>query len=144
MPVIFDRPPATSFPPDAPQHDRSALDRPHWLPVIGLALLVLALGVVTGVLPLPQQDLATLLHLPGASVFGPAFVEPAQSLPPTPSVDAAAGDTLIVPSACTENSRTLVGQSLDVGPNDWVCGNVTVFAGRTTVEGRVGGNVTDV
>ena len=144
MPVITDRPSATSPTPDPPQRDRPPSDRPHWFPVIGLSLLVLALGVVTGVLPLPQQDLAPLLRLPGASAIGPAIMQPAQSLPPTPGVDASAGDTLIAHSPCTENSRTVFGQSLDVGRNDWVCGNVTVFGGGTTVEGRVGGNVTDV
>jgi hypothetical protein len=130
--------------PAVPHDDRPSIDRSHWFAAIGLSLLLLVLGVVTGVAPLPQQGLALLVRLPGMSAFGPAFVQPVRSVSPSPGVGGSAGDALIAPAACTENSRTMVGQSLDVGRNDWVCGNVTVFGGGTTVEGRVGGNVTDV
>jgi hypothetical protein len=144
MPVITDLPPAHSPTPAVPPDDRPAIDRSHWLAAIGLSLLLLALGVVTGVAPLPQQGLALLVRLPGMSAFGPALVQPVRSISLSPGVGGSAGDALIAPAACTENSRTVLGQSLDVGRTDWVCGNVTVFGGGTTVEGRVGGNVTDV
>jgi hypothetical protein len=144
MPAIIDLPPATSPPPDAQHHDRSSIDHPHWLTAVGLSLVMLALGIVTGVVPLPQQGIALLARLPGVSAIGPTFAQPARSLPPAVSPTGSVSNALIAPSGCTESSRTVFEQSLDIGRNDWVCGNVTAFGGETTVEGRVGGNVTDV
>jgi hypothetical protein len=43
---------------------------------------------------------------------------------------------------CTEGERDVFGQSVEISASQWLCGNLSVYGGSATVDGRVGGNVT--
>ena len=116
-----------SRPTSSPLSSASPRQPRRLLPLVGLALVLLALGALTGTLPIPSPAVITPL---GPS---PAFAWHAAS-PADPAPAA--------PPSCTSSGRSVVGESVVVHSGEHICGNLAVYGASATIEGRVSGDVT--
>lgn len=142
----------TPNPPAPPQpartHGRrpirgSATARAGWPGALSLALVVLALGVIWWWSMMPT--IFSMMISPLNS-FGPAIawlhpVTSSSNTTPIAPVTLGGGTTQWT---CTGSSRDVVNASAVVGQDDWLCGDLRVYNGDATVNGRVGGAVTIV
>src|SRR5689334_2760393 len=100
----------------------------RWPPLLCLALVLLALGALTGTLPTPSHSVLTPLGPPPAFAWHTAA-------PPTETAPAS-------PPSCTSSGRSVVGESVVVHAGERICGNLAVYGASATIEGRVSGDLT--
>jgi hypothetical protein len=142
--------PAAQSTPGAASSFLSPCRVPGWLSLLPLSLLVLGLLAGAALLSpgnlfsLPGRESPSLLPtgLPflGASGATPSPVAPMPASPPASTTTTKAGLTPAVP--CTSRDMGTFRQSITIGVNQHVCGNVVVFDGNVDVAGVVDGNVT--
>jgi hypothetical protein len=123
---------------------------PGWTSLLRLSLLVLVL--LAGVAVLSPANFFSLsgsaltnLVPEGVPFLGEGGASPslAAPMPVSPSSSTATTTAgLTPPVLCTSRDTGAVRQSITIGPNQHVCGNVVVFDGNVTVDGVVDGNVT--
>ncbi len=131
--------PRSSRPPRTP---RQRHVRHHWWRLaLGLPALILALSAATGIVADPVH---WALHAAEAVLTAPATASPppapsarlsAPAAPATPAVPAA-------PSGCTGQNATGLRRPVNVGPEQNLCGSVTVVGANVSIEGSVAGSVT--
>ncbi len=131
IPVLPPSPSPSPSPSQPTFSSASTRHLPHpprrLLPLVALALVLLALGALTGTLPPPTPLVLTPLGPP------PAFAWHAAA-PPT-------GLAPTAPPSCTSSGRSVVGESVVVHAGERICGTLAVYGASATVEGRVSGDV---
>jgi hypothetical protein len=115
-----------------------------WISLLGISLLVM--GLLAGIVLFspPHSVLSTLWSLGGTSARGESSRAPAPSGPtaPTPAARGPAGTMLAPAVPCTAQDTGAFRQSVTIGIDQHVCGNVVVVGGDMTIFGTVDGNVT--
>ncbi len=120
------RSPAAAPPPT----QASRLQRWAWL-----LLVALGVGLTTG---------SVALALYQASSHTPASVadrHPTGLPGAMPAVVHAAPGVFGAAVVCSAGSRVVVSENVTVDPDEWICGDLTVFKGNAIILGRVDGNV---
>jgi len=150
MPALLAPPPAPDFSPGTPRDDdrgagpcapSSPFSSPWPRRLAGLACLALAL-LLAGSAALPLAPVA--IRAGGAvrlALLGSVsdLLRGATAPDGTASTGAAHGDES--GGACTSGDRDVVGASVVVERDAWVCGHVTTYGGNVSVLGRVDGEV---
>lgn len=132
--------PQTSH-PSPPQRPRA--HRRWWHLALGLPALILALSAATGIIADP---LNWALHAAEAVLVAPATASPTPA-PSAGSPSARLGAPVApaspsAPAGCTGQNATGLRRPVDVGPDQNLCGGVTVVGAGVSIEGSVAGNVT--
>jgi hypothetical protein len=123
--------------PRAPRRTRPRRTwRWSWRVTVGLPALIFALSIATGVLAAPLD-----LALQAASTLLAAPAPTAASAAPPAATDLGTPPVEHAPYGCTGENATGLRQPVNVGPEQHLCGNVTVIGADVAIRGSVAGSV---